>query len=94
MNLQESLKGGIYKKVVFIKKNAMLKIIPQLWYYWKLSDLFSLYFQIFQKIQAENHRQQIKGSKSRISSETSGKCPRVGALGILQMKPPELSENI
>lgn len=39
------------------KKNAMLKIIPQLRYYCKFSDLFSLYFQIFQKIQAENHRQ-------------------------------------
>lgn len=36
----------------------------------------------------------MEGSKSRISSETLGKRPRVGTLGVLQMKSPELSENI
>lgn len=53
----------------------MLKIIPQLWYYCKLSDLFSLYFQIFHKIRLKmtgNGAQHLQATKWDLGKRSQG----------------------
>lgn len=79
--------------MVFVKKNAMLKCI------FSITILLKVVRFVFPLLPDLSKNpgwksQAMEGSKSRIPSETSGKPLRVGVLGALQMKSPELSENI